>query len=94
MDEDGEDNWDVLVAPVVGGIILIALVGFAVSASIKASRKGSGVGDSPKARSAMLSQHSLRSDAGQPDAEPDATPDVSITPIAEPEPAEAPGFTP
>ena len=92
MDEDGEDNWDVLVVVIVGAVILIALVGFAVRASIKTSRKGSGVGDSPKARSAMLSQHSFRSDAGQPVIEPDATPD--ITPNAEPEPAEAPGFTP
>ena len=92
MDEDGEDNWDLLGGTFVGGVFLIVLVGVAVAASIKAGRKGSGVGDSPKARSSMLSEHSFRSDAGQPDAEPDATPDS--TPNAEPKPAEATSITP
>ena len=88
MDEDGEDNWDVLVVVIVGAVILIALVSFCVRASILASRKGSGVGDSSKDRTSMLSQHSFRSDAGLPDddAENDVTP-ANITPNAEPEPA-------
>ena len=54
MDEDSEDSYDVLVVVIVGAVFLFVLVGFAVRASIIASRKGSSTGDGRNDRSSML----------------------------------------